>query len=329
MSKKIFYMSKINILLYFSILTVLTISNGCYNKNHQIIPNEFDTADVYEPLSPNEDENPEEPTFGQEHIPGLMMSERIPGNNDDIYIDLNLTFLVSNPEIIYNIFNFITSELQETGFINEKDFSSFPSLDLSEDSLPHLEKYVSDCLDSIRILFTKQLPEIESYKVPFNITIDAYPVFLNDDYVTYRKYAYYYTGGAHGNSESLLTTFNLTNGKPIGLKNIVKSDRLDDIREMVASHMAYSYPIYDNIKTVDEYIDSLNVWLGTGTSENENAGDRITLKNYPLKDPAITQLGLVFIYEKYELAPGVDGSPVVVLPYLEIRDCLKAPFNEY
>ena len=69
------------------------------------------------------------------------------------------------------------------------------------------------------------------------------------------------------------------------------------------------------------------MWLGTGTTENESK--KITLKNYPLENPAISSKGLVFCYERYELAPGVDGSPVVVLPYDEVRDCLKPPFNGY
>ena len=319
-------MRKLNLFSFIAVIFFSLIYSGC-EKNRQIIPNDSDTADVFEPIYPNEDENPEEPTFGTEHIPGIILSYPVTTDNEEIYMDINLTILETNPKISYDLFGFISEQLKETGFIAADAKNPDYTLDESEDGRQHLEEYAAQNLDYDKELFLKELPEIASYESPFNIAIDIYPVFLNDDYITFRKYAYYYTGGAHGNTISQLQTYNLTTGESLGLENIIKPDRMEDVREMVAAHMAYSYPIYENLKTVDEYIDSLNVWLGNGTSAEED-DKRITLKNYPLNNPAITSKGLVFTYERYELAPGVDGCPVVVLTYDEVKDCLKAPFNE-
>lgn len=64
-------------------------------------------------------------------------------------------------------------------------------------------------------------------------------------------------------------------------------------------------------------------------SNKKNEREKISLKNFPVNDPGIHGAGLVFNYEKYHLTPGIAGCPVILLPYDEIRDCLKEPFNHY
>ena len=94
-----------------------------------------------------------------------------------------------------------------------------------------------------------------------------------------------------------------------------------DVREEVAARMAYAYPIYENITTVEQYIDSLNVWLDN--FNDSDSSQKITAKDFPIEDVALIKQGLVSVYQMYELTPGSDGCPVVVVPYEDIKGCLN------
>ena len=307
---------------------ILTIGTLCScNHERQVVPYEEDEAEVFKALPPNEECSPENLTFGKADIPGFIFDYEIPTDSEEIYVFFeNLTVLDVNPKINQNIFDFIQDNLKEFGFVNNSlnlDKTGFPELVAS--GLSYLEASVK-LLENIKSGFEAQLPSIQAYQSPFNIYFQIYPVYLNSDLVTYRESAYCYTGGAHGISISNLITYDLSTGEVLKLNDIVKPDGLQFVREEVAAHMAYSYPIYENIATVQQYIDSLNVWLNNGNSEEGESP--ITLQDYPLTNPGVTEEGLVFIYPMYELTPGSDGCPVVVIPYKDIKGCLFEKFKQ-
>ena len=327
--------------IFLLFITGLTFSIvfGC-NKNNSksftLQRQASDNINVYIPLKPNEDWNSHRHTYGKDSILGHTIEYRLTTDSNDIYINYDVTILELNPKITSNLLSFLHGITLDWGFINEKDSVTPWTLEeLIEEGLSQ-QQLIKKILDWEGENFKRQIPEIYEWGGSgFNLDIDIYPVFLNEDYITYEKYAYYYTGGAHGNYTSYLQTYDLKTGEIIELEDMIEPSKIDKFRKKVIEHMASSYPIYEDVGSVQQYLDTLNDWLGNvnlgvalGVTKKEDL-NRITEQNYPLNDPGINETGLVMTYEKYQLTPGVNGVPVIVLTYDEIRDCLKAPFNQY
>lgn len=292
-----------------------------------------DTIDVYRRLSPNENWISSSNTYGINHVAGHSNTYRITTDSNNVYVDFDVTLLELHPKITANLLSFMHWTMLHYGFADEKD--TVPPFDVYEMTNEGAEQYeiAHRMMDWESELFYEILPKIEGER-GYNLDVKIYPVFLNDDYVTYRKYAYYYTGGAHGNYTSLLQTFRLDTGETLDLPDFVNPEYYKELRKIVASHMASSHPIYDGITSVDQYLDSLNRWRSETdfwafTRDDDDESDRITLENYPMTDPGIDETGLVFTYDKYALTPGSEGCPVIVVTYDEVRKYLMPAFKNY
>ena len=323
---------------YISRISVFTLvastfigSASCTNKVQSIEKFSSDSADVFASIIP---QDPTERPITYKGIPVVTLKDSIPTENSEIYINLNFTILDQNLEITDDLLNFGLYNLADTGFFYTPDSvcsEKYRFVFIGMSSQEAAERLANIASKE----FYEELPTILTYECGFNIDINVYPVFLNSEYVTYYKNAYCYTGGANGNSVLTLQTYNSNTGKALDIKDIIKPDKLIKLRETVAAHMASSYPIYEGISTVQQYLDSLNQWRGATDLDrvpehaSSNNIELITLKNYPIGDLGITAEGLVFCYPKYFLTPGSDGCPVIVVKYDEIRDCLKSPFNCY
>ena len=297
---------------------------SCAGTERQVVPNDYDSENVYKALEPNEEEYPGMLTFGADSVPGFSIRYEIPTDSSEVYIHIEeFTAIDTNPAITVSLLSFLTQELSEYGFTSQNDstltvdFNAFINSGLSQ------EEATVKIMDKIKEDFYRQVAEIYSYEAAFNIVFNIYPVYINHRFITFREAAYCYTGGAHGNTTSRLLTFDMESGLALTLDDIFKADQLQNVREDVAAHMAYSYPIYDDIRTVGQYIDSLNMWLGNSATVEDESNAMITASTFPLPTPGLNETGAVFIYPMYELTPGSDGCPVVVLPYSEIKDYLK------
>ncbi|MCH5229534.1 MAG: DUF3298 domain-containing protein [Muribaculaceae bacterium] len=317
--------SKVLFLKSFLLISLIFNFTAC-NNTRQVTPYELDTDEVYKALAPNEEDSPNGLTFGKGNIPGTIFDYEINTDSTDVYVFFEkFTILDINPKINRDIFEFALQQLKEFGFVNDSlilPSNSFQNI--SSDSSGYDES-ARHLLDFFREEFQHELDTIYSYKSPFNIYFQIYPINITEDYVTYRESAYSYTGGAHGISISYLRSYSLKTGNLLTINDIITPSGLQSVRDEVVAHMAYSYPIFENISTVDQYLDSLNIWLDHTQPEGE-AGD-ITIKDYPLPNPALTQEGLAFVYQMYELTPGSDGCPMVLIPYKDIKGCLNPPFE--
>lgn len=293
--------------------------SSCHH-DRSVTPFDVDADEVYKALSPNNENLPNDYTYGPDSIPGFNYDLEFNTKDSDVYVVFNkLTLLDIKPAITQNIFEFIRKQMADFGFIDQSftlepdEFGNLISQGLS------YQEAAGKILDKLETAFERQIADYENID-HYNITFLIYPVFLDKYYITYRESVYAYTGGAHGMTISYLRTYDLLSGKLMLTKDIIKPEGLDKVREETASRMAYSYPIYENISTVEQYLDSLNVWLDNFDPMGIT-GD-ITLKNFPLPDPAITAEGLVFIYQMYELTPGSDGCPIILIPYKDLEGCL-------
>lgn len=315
------------------ILSVFT--QGCRDHNGiQFYPS--DSIDVYTRLKPNDELYSGRHTYGNDSVVGNTIKYRLSTDSVSIGVDIDITILDLHPQITANLLSFIHGEMIDHGFINESDtIVPFGIKEKSDEGLTQSE-IVHMALDWEGERFYSELPQIIEYgENGYNIAFEIYPVFLNEDYVTYKKFSCYFTGGGHSNYSLFLQTYNRKTGESVDLEDMIDSEKLDKVRERVAYHMAAKYPIYSSVNSTEEYLDSLNRWAGLtdiavvmGLAE-ENDREQITLKNYPINDPGLHGAGLVFTYEMYHLTPGCNGCPTIILTFDEIRDCLKEPLNQY
>ncbi|MCH5240353.1 MAG: hypothetical protein J1F38_09020 [Muribaculaceae bacterium] len=311
-------------LFFLLILPALLFS--CKKESRQIIPYEVDSDEIYKPLKPNEEDNPY-PTYGIDNIPGVTFDYEMTTPDNEVYIFFdNLTLLDVNPAITQFLFNFISYHLKEYGFINPSDNSALPGVaELIHQGLA-FDKAAASLLETIQKEFEQETDTILSYKTPFNAHFQIYPLFLTSDLVSYRLSAYFFTGGAHGMSVSNIFSFNLRDGHMYSFDEIIRPEDRKFVRQEIAARMAYAYPIYENINTVDQYIDSLNVWLDHFDPDERQV--KITEDNFPVSDVALLKTGIVSIYQMYELTPGSDGCPLIFIPYDDIKGCLSLEISE-
>lgn len=260
-----------------------------------------DTLDVFIPLIPNDSL---ETSLSFRGIPLALAKDSIPTDHSQFYVTMDMVILDQNPKITSNLLSFAISILSEWGFTHTQDSILSNKFNYTLVRETPIQEILYQFSDFVREEFYAKLPAILSYcSMCYNMDIDIYPVFLNDDYVTYRKYAYYYTDGAHGNDTQFLQTYNIKTGETVRLEDIIKPDKIGDFRKVVENHMVSYYHISPDINR--------------------------SVENFPLNDPGITEVGLVMSYGKYFLTAGAYGCPRVVISYDEIRDCLKPPFNHY
>lgn len=319
-------------ILWVNIIVIICAScSPHYKKEVAIEKYPSDTLDVYKPLIPIDSLDF---SLSYQGIPIAQTKDRFATENSDIYINMDIVILEQNPKITSNLLSFAIFNLSNLGFTHTPDSLIYDKYDLGYLGLP-TQEMINVFSEVASKEFYEELPTILSYECGFNMDIEIYPVFLNDDYVTYCKYAYYYTGGAHGNYSKFLQTYNLKTGDSVDLEDIIKPDKLGEFRNVVVKHMASSYPHSSNSQPVNEYLDSLNGWKGATNlgvvfgSVSPDDLEKITIDNYPLNDPGITEVGLVISYEKYFLTSGVYGCPTIVIPFDEIKNCLKPRFNQY
>lgn len=323
---------KTRIAIFNPVMIMLAMFVSLISCNHptQIVPFDIDVDEIFKPLEPNEESLPNDSTFGEEKIPGSTLEIEFKTDLEEVYVLFeDFTVLQISPAITRSLFEFVEQQLCEYGFVNQSfTLPKDEMINLQSQGLNYKEAAVK-IINTLKEGFDAQLDNIASFDSPFNISFRIYPIYLDNRFVTYRLNAYAYTGGAHGISINYVKTYDLISGKFMSIDDIVKSDSMKEIRQYVVEQMAYSYPIYEDIKTVDQYLDSLNLFLGDFHGEGDpGESGLITMENYPLPNPGITSQGLVFIYQMYELTPASDGCPVVLLPYKDIRGCLKDNIGE-
>lgn len=279
-----------------------------------------DTIDVTTPLTSSLSIRSQNDNNG---VIGNNIKYKLDTENNHVFVDFDITLLELNPKITKDLLSFIHQTMLEGRFVNGNDSLppfSFADLNASCDSqFDVFNKFLdweSDCLFS-------NLDEIsgdigDGYYVGFKIR----PVFINEQYVTYYKYANYCLGGSHDLYYSDLESYYRENGDKVELDDIIKPEAMSRVRALVAAHMASKYSI-EEVATVQQYLKSLNNWNGTVHS------NPITIENYPIHTPGIHAAGLAFSYRMYELTLGVDGCPKILLTYDELKGCLKPPFDEF
>lgn len=319
-------MKRIILFLPISIL-LLTIVEACKHGSKETPLKDFptDSINVFARLSPNEVWHSGRHTYGTDSTIGNTIHYRVATDSSQIHMNYDITLLELNPKITENLLSFIHTGLLVWGFVNEED--EIPTFDVKvmSDKGFSQRDILKKMLDWESLLFYKDLPSLSNYENGYFIDFAIYPVYIDENYVTYNLYYEYYTGGDHPNDIFFLRTYDRQTGKSVNLEDLVKPDMIKKFRQQAVLHMASGYPIFSLVNSVEAYLDSINRWLGITETEQK----RITVDNYPVNNPGIHETGLVITYATYDLTPGCYGCPIILIPFDEIRECLKEPFCNY
>ncbi len=125
-------------------------------------------------------------------------------------------------------------------------------------------------------------------------------VFNDNDILTYAVHFDDYSGGAHGNYSSDFMVFDLKNSKYLKTADIIKS----------GNDKFWSDLIYETIKRDNEMTD-------------EDMESNYELPIMPNNNIYITNYGIGFFYNSYEIAPFVVGPSNVFFPFSQVKDKLN------
>jgi len=210
-----------------------------------------------------------------------------PGENDCAEIKIEY------PEII------VENEPQD--LINKYLSKQLLNVSLYESEYKNIDE-VADSLFSYYISMQKEFPDYHiSWFLHSNIKITG--IFKN--IISIKKEETSFTGGASIFYNLGFANFDITKGTVLTLEDVVSEENLSKLQNL-------GKKAFYKLKNIDE------------NTNLQNAGFWFENKQFELNDNfAITDSGLVFFYNLYEIAPRVEGTTELFLPKKEIVGLTK------
>lgn len=172
---------------------------------------------------------------------------------------------------------------------------------------PELNKLISDQVNSWFDDFINEAElnrqMAEDFGQPFTFE-NQWKVALNsNDCTSILLTAYQFVGGANGEDKMASITWNKITNKPMGIEEflplVLAEPSLEALAQACRQQLTISLAAENNPDLVD-MIDS---------------GTEPTPENYDVF--TVSDLGLTVYFEKYQVAPGSEGTQAVLLPYLQ------------
>lgn len=176
-------------------------------------------------------------------------------------------------------------------------------------------RFVEDCSREIAEL--KKDSESGFPEQAFYVqTLEPDIVFANDQVVSVLFLSYSYTGGAHGNYGYDAHTYDLRTGNELVLQDLVRSDQLKLFYQRVSKKLLGQnrdllFP--ETVQDIERFVGEKGA---TSTQVQEQQFGHLT--NWYL-----TNEGIVFFYNPYEIAPYAAGVQEIVLPFSEWKDLAR------
>ncbi len=132
--------------------------------------------------------------------------------------------------------------------------------------------------------------------------------YETENYVTYTAENYMYQGGAHGSTTLSGITFRKTDGRRFGYEMLRNT-------ESEAFHALLRDGVKEYFQMQGMNGDLKDVLMGV---------DNIDYMPLPVTEPYLTDRGMMFVYQQYEIAPYAAGMPSFVIPFNKIKPYLTA-----
>ncbi len=136
------------------------------------------------------------------------------------------------------------------------------------------------------------------------INIDGVSLYLDEKILSYSYESYAYLGGAHGNSNRMIYNYDLTNAHPIKERDLFIPEYKALLTQLIKDQILEQSAEIGSVADLND----LNFW------EDEIKPN----DNFYISDE-----GLVYIFNPYEIAPYSMGQTEVTLPYEKLKPLLK------
>jgi hypothetical protein len=144
--------------------------------------------------------------------------------------------------------------------------------------------------------YLKDIEEEWAFMMDWSESIDGSFLDPYKGMVSYLKYAYGYSGGAHGMDVLTCRTFDLKTGEQIFEEDLFKRGYEDRLTEALRTNLLSRYEDQDMFFETD-----------------------IT----PSDEFYLTSEGITYIYQRYEIGPYAIGIVEVLVPWKEIQDIIR------
>lgn len=167
-----------------------------------------------------------------------------------------------------------------------------------------------DIVDYAKDFGTEDIPPLTS-----DVTFKK--IYETDKFVTYTYEREEFMGGAHGSYTCIGTTFRKSDGRKFGIEMLRDIDS-DGFHQIVKEGLKEYFATEDNPNTTDEELKSYLI-----TDHDVN------YLPIPVNSPYLTEKGLTFAYQQYEIAPYAAGLPTFTVGYDKIKPYLTQTALQY
>ncbi len=147
-------------------------------------------------------------------------------------------------------------------------------------------------------------------RMPYAYEMNIKKTYETGRFVTFTATSYYYTGGAHGMSLDRGTTFRKTDGRRFDLDMLCNTGS-DEFRKMIKEGLKSYFSDNGETATTDEELKEMLL--------TESSTDYLPLPQFA---PYLTEEGVTFVYQQYEIAPYAAGMPTFTIPYDKMKPYL-------
>jgi len=167
--------------------------------------------------------------------------------------------------------------------------------------------YVGKLFDDYKNSYGNDLERYKNLKGPMlnnDIQVEAVSMFLDEKILSYSYEQYAFMGGAHGGSNRYFYNFDLSNGHILKESDLFIDNYKQPLTELIKQCIVEDNAEIESVADLDE----LDFW--------EDA-----IK--PNGNFYISDEGIVYVFNPYEIAPYSTGQTEVTLPYDRLKVLLK------
>lgn len=182
------------------------------------------------------------------------------------------------------------------------------------------EKYTNYSPDSVLPMYVRKLHQnyLKDYSPEFQelikknggpsmineINVEGVALFLDDKILSYSYESYAFLGGAHGNSSRFFYNFDLTDAHLIKEEELFHSNYQESLTQLIKEQIVAESAEIESVADLDNF----SFW-----------SDQIK----PNGNFYISEDGLVYVFNQYEIAPYSMGQTEVTVPFSKLKPLMK------
>ncbi|MBQ7495016.1 MAG: DUF3298 domain-containing protein [Bacteroidaceae bacterium] len=166
----------------------------------------------------------------------------------------------------------------------------------------------------------------EGLVINYSNDYDATVSLNTDKLITYEVGYYVYSGGAHGGYLAHGQTFRCSDGRQMGWNMFDPAKRpqlIQFIKQQLCEYFSEDTEDHHTLSE-EELMERLLLYDDPDTPENE-LEHGVPL---PASAPYVTEKGMAFVYQQYEIAAYAYGLPSAIIPFETLKDCLTSEARE-